>query len=176
MRSEDLYSGMPTRFQLTRLHDILLEEIPISAAMGIEIVPEGDGFVVEAPLGPNRNLQHTFFGGSLSALGLIAGWSWLRLALRDSQLEPDLVIQRSEMDFRLPAAGRTRARPVPPDDETWTRFLRTLRRKRRARIRLGIELESPVPGTGTTLVPDSRFASPVRVAEMSGSFVAIDRG
>ena len=166
---------MPTRFQLTRLHDILREEIPISDAMGVDVVPEGDGFVVEAPLGPNRNLQHTFFGGSLGALGLIAGWSWLRLALRDVQLEPDLVIQRSEMDFTAPATGRTRARPIPPDAESWDRFLRTLRRRRRARVAIRIELESPVQGDGSALVPDSRFASPVRVAEMTGSFVAMNR-
>lgn len=166
---------MPTHFQLTRLHDILREEIPVSAAMEIDVVPVGDGFAVEAPLAPNRNQQHTFFGGSLGALGLLAGWSWVRLALREVRLEPDLVVQRSTMDFERPARGRTRARPHPPSEEAWAKFLRTYRRKRIARIGIDVTLESPVPGEGSTLVDGSVSADPERVASMTGWFVALDR-
>lgn len=141
---------MPTTFQLTRLQEILHAEIPISAAMGLMVVPDGDGFVLDAPLEPNRNLQNTFFGGSLNALGLLAGWSWLRLALREEQLEPDIVVQRSATDFISPVPGLARARPHAPDEETWERFLRTVRKRGRGRIAIEILITSPPTDTDLT--------------------------
>ena len=135
---------MPTTFQLTRLQEILHAEIPLSAAMNLTVVPDGDGFVLDAPLDPNRNLQNTFFGGSLSALGLLAGWSWLRLALREELLEPDIVVQRSATDFIAPVRGLARARPHAPDPETWERFLRTLRRRGKGRIAIEVSITTPL--------------------------------
>ncbi len=135
---------MPTTFQLTRLQEILHAEIPLSAAMGLRVVPDGDAFVLEAPLAPNRNLQNTFFGGSLSALGLLAGWSWLRLVLREEMLEPDIVVQRSATDFLAPVPGLAQARPHAPDPETWDRFLRTLRRRGKGRIAIEISITTPL--------------------------------
>lgn len=167
---------MATPFELTRLQDILYEEIPLSAAMEIELIPDAGSFVVEAPLAPNRNLQQTFFGGSLTALGLVAAWSWIRLSLREARLEPDLVVQDSKTDFVAPATGRTRARPHPPSEERWARFLRGLERFGRGRLEIAVTLESPVPGRGSALVMGSRVPEPVLAARLSGRFVAIEVG
>ncbi len=166
---------MATPFELTRLQDILHQEIPLSAAMEIELTPEAGGFVVEAPLGPNRNQQQTFFGGSLTALGLIAGWSWIRLALREERLEPDLVVQDSATDFIAPATGRTRARPHPPAQAAWARFLATLDRFGRGRLAIEVTVESPVQGPDSALVIGSRIPEPIVSARMHGRFVALRR-
>ena len=79
--------------------------------------------------------------------------------------------------LRVGARGvqRTRARPHPPDEETWNRFLRTLRRKRRARIAIEITLESPVQGSNPSLVIGSEVPEPVEAVRMTGWFVAIER-
>lgn len=158
---------MPTSFQLTRLQEILHSEIPLSAAMHLSVVADGEGFVLEAPLDPNRNLQHTFFGGSLSALGLLAGWSWLRLALREEMLEPDIVVQRSATDFLSPIPGLARAQPHAPDSETWDRFLRTLRRRGRGRIAIEVTIFTPAS-------PDDPDSEPRGDIRLVGWYAALE--
>ncbi len=118
--------------------------IPLSRSLGaVAMRWDGTALALAAPLGPNLNHRSTAFGGSLSAVAILAGWTLLHLALRDRGIEARLVIQRSEVDFDDPIAGDFGATAVLPGDEDWDRFLLTLRRRHRARVRVRGELRGP---------------------------------
>lgn len=109
--------------------------IPITQALGAR-VEAWDGYAIRlsAPLAPNLNHRGTAFGGSLSALAILAGWATLHLALRERGVEARLVIQRSAIDFVEPIEGDFTASSRLPPPEQWERFLATLSRHSRARV------------------------------------------
>lgn len=140
------------------LEHFLHEHIPLARAMGVRIVAaDGDGLVLSAPLAVNNNHHGTLFGGSASALAILAAWGWMHLRLDDEGLDPDLVIQRSSMSFVAPGRTDVTARCRGAVDAQWRRFLRTYRRFGRARV----ELEAVLASGGED------------VARLRGAFVAL---
>jgi thioesterase domain-containing protein len=95
---------------------------------------DGASLVLGAPLAPNLNHRQTAFGGSLSAVAILAGWGVVHLALRERGLDARVVIQRSAMEFVAPAAGDFAAAASVPEPRAWERFVTTLRRHGRARV------------------------------------------
>lgn len=130
-----------TLADITRL---VQEQIPITRHLGAVVADyDGTSIRLEAPLAPNVNHRATAFGGSLSALAILAGWTLLHLALRERGLEASVVIQRSALDFDRPIDGdfcATARLPAPAD---WERFLATFRRRGRARVHVRGAVESP---------------------------------
>lgn len=118
--------------EITRyLHD----HIPVTAHLGATVAAyDGGSIRVAAPLAPNLNHRGTAFGGSLSALGILAGWALLHLNLRARGIEARLVIQRSGMDYDAPVLGDFTATARLPDPAEWERFLATLARRGKARV------------------------------------------
>jgi thioesterase domain-containing protein len=116
----------------------LHEHIPITAHLGAAVEAyDGSSIRLAAPLGPNLNHRSTAFGGSLSALAILSGWTLLHLALRERGIDARVVIQRSEMDFDAPVTGDLVVTSVLPASRQWERFLATLGRHARARVRVG---------------------------------------
>ena len=77
------------------------EHIPLSKAMGVSVVAvEDDAITLQAPLEPNLNHRQTVFGGSASALAILASWSLLHVRLHGQGIADRLVIQRNSI--RLP--------------------------------------------------------------------------
>ena len=145
----------------TDLQSYLHEHIPLSKAMQVEVVAaEAASVVLRAPLEPNINHRQTAFGGSVSALAILAAWSLLHTRLRAERVECQLVIQRNTMDYELPIAGPFSATATLCDAEDWPRFIRMLARKGRSRITVASVLEF-----------EQR-----RVGRFSGEFVALGRG
>lgn len=63
----------------------LHEHIPITRAMGLKVTAyDGDSVRLWAPLEPNLNHRNTAFGGSLSTLGILAGWSLLHVKMQEA--------------------------------------------------------------------------------------------
>ncbi|MGE5240286.1 MAG: YiiD C-terminal domain-containing protein, partial [Bacteroidota bacterium] len=64
------------------LERYLHEQIPLSKAMGVEVM-EASGEKVElaAPFAPNINHLETVFGGSASAVAILAAWTLLHVRL-----------------------------------------------------------------------------------------------
>lgn len=121
------------------LHD----RIPLARAVGACVKRiDADGACLEAPLAPNLNHRGTAFGGSLSVLGVLAGWVVVYVGMRRDDIDAHLVIQRHEVDFTAPARDRLTAWAPAPGTAAWSTFLRTLRRRRRARLDVGCELRS----------------------------------
>jgi len=119
----------------TDLEHYLHDHIPLSAAMQAHVLllsPEA--VVLGAPLGPNINHRQTVFGGSASALAILAAWSLLHTRLKSEGISTRLVIQRNTMRYDKPLTGAFRARALAPSADDWGAFTRMLRRKGRARI------------------------------------------
>ncbi len=120
----------------------LRRHIPLSAAMGVRVADcSAGGVTLAAPLGPNGNHRATAFGGSLSAVAILAAWSWLHFALRDAGEHARLVIQSNRIDYLAPVAGDFTARCDGVAPERLKVFLATFRRHGRARLEVTARLD-----------------------------------
>jgi len=90
--------------------------------------------VLTAPLAPNINHRETVFGGSASAVAILAAWSMLHLGLTAEGLGSRLVIQRNTMDYLTPIDGSFTAVALAPARPAWESFTRMIRRKGLGRI------------------------------------------
>lgn len=123
------------------IESYLHENIPISRAMGISVAECSiDSVTLSAALEPNLNHRRTAFGGSIAALGILAGWSMLYVRLQANRPTPGIVIQRSTIDYVSAVESGFSARCCAPPAEQWLRFETTLRRRQRARIQLIAEI------------------------------------
>ncbi|RQO37467.1 thioesterase [Herminiimonas sp. KBW02] len=124
------------------LRQYLYDHIPLSQAMQVEVLSaQPDGVLLTAPLPPNINHQETIFGGSASAVAILAAWSLLHVRLQHEGISSRLLIQSNTMQYELPIAGSFTARSCLAPDADWPRFVRTLARKGRARIAVSSVLE-----------------------------------
>lgn len=142
------------------LEKYLHAQIPLSAAMEVAVLSATpDSVVLAAPLEPNINHKHTVFGGSASAVAILAAWSMVHLRLQETDLHCDVVIQSNEMRYDRPLTGAFMAASSLVDRPAWPAFLSLLARRKRARI----EVRS-------ILKQDQHVAG-----EMTGKFVALLR-
>jgi len=111
-----------------------------------------------APLAPNINHRETVFGGSASAVAILAAWTILYVRLQEEGLYSRVVIQRNQVNYEKPVAGEFQAVAELADDERWQKFLKQLRRHHRARIPVTSILEFEGQSAGS----------------MTGDFVAIN--
>lgn len=117
------------------LEHYLHEQIPLSAAMQVSVVAaSAQEVVLGAPLDPNVNHQDTVFGGSASALAILAAWSLLHTKLAASGIDARLVIRRNTMRYERPMAARFTARAAAPSADDWEAFARSMKRKGLGRI------------------------------------------
>ena len=143
------------RFMQKYLH----ERIPITKAMGVEVLEATvNGVKLAAPLSPNINHRDTVFGGSASAVAILSAWSLLYLRLVNENINSRIVIQRNTMTYEHPITGIFTASSVVCERSVWLRFITTLKRKNRARVKISAILH----------------CNGKKVGEFGGDFVAID--
>ena len=124
------------------LQTYLRTRIPLSAAMEVE-VRRADPAAVElyAPLEPNTNHRDTVFGGSASALAILAAWSALHVRMQAAGIAGRIVIHSNTVNYERPiVAGFTATARSPAADE-WSKFAATVLRGRMARARMAAVLE-----------------------------------
>ena len=127
---------------LQDLERYLHEHIPLSRAMQTCVLAVStEGITLGAPLAPNINHRETVFGGSASALAILAAWALVHTRLHAEGISCRLVIQRNTMTYDRPIAGAFTATAALAQPEDWPRFLRMLRRKGRARIAVQASLQ-----------------------------------
>jgi thioesterase domain-containing protein len=127
--------------EISALEQYLHRQIPLSAAMKVVVIGATlQSVVLAAPLEPNINHKSTAFGGSLSALGILAAWSLVHLRLLDEGENCEVIIQSNQMDYDRPVTGPFIARSVLTSPATWHVFLKTLRRRKLARVEVHSEL------------------------------------
>lgn len=140
------------------LQKYLHEHIPISKAMGVEVLEAtGNGVTLCAPLSPNINHRETVFGGSSAAVAILSAWSLLYLRLKLENINRRIVIQKSTMTYECPIIDMFTASSLVRDPADWFRFITMLRRKNRARV-----------GVHSVLRCKGR-----KVGELEGDFVAL---
>jgi thioesterase domain-containing protein len=112
------------------------EHIPITKQMGIMVLAVDDAQIsLLAPHAPNINHRETIFGGSISSLGILAGWALLWAKLQAEETPNRLVIQSSSTNFIKPATDAIVA-SCTCDRAHWQTFYTTLKRHGKARITL----------------------------------------
>lgn len=143
--------------QRRELEQFLYEHIPLSKAIGVKVQKSNaEHVVLSAPLNPNINVHSTVFGGSASAVAILAAWSLLHVRLRQAGVQSRLVIQQNTMIYERPIADKFIASScVAPS--AWIKFQEMLERKRRARISINVTLR----------------CNGKKVGKMKGDFVAL---
>jgi thioesterase domain-containing protein len=123
------------------LQDYLRTRIPLAHAMGVEVRGLGaEGIELYAPLAPNTNHRDTVFGGSASAVAILAAWSALHVRMRAEGLHGRIVIHSNTMHYERPIVAGFTARAAPPPPADWGKLAATLRRGRMARARIAATL------------------------------------
>ena len=118
----------------------LHQQIPLTRAMGVTVESwDGRQLILHAPLEPNHNHLGTAFGGSLSALATLAGYSLLWLVLGDR--EAHVVIRDSAIRYRHPVQGALRAICRRPAEDEMEAFQRQFAETGRARLSLHVTIE-----------------------------------
>jgi len=110
--------------------------------MQVKVVSiDADTVILSAPLAPNINHRETVFGGSASALAILAAWSLLHTRMRAENLDGQLVLQRNTMEYDKPILGDFTARSSLAKAGDWPKFTRTLARRGKARLAVVSVLE-----------------------------------
>jgi thioesterase domain-containing protein len=123
------------------LEHYLHAHIPLSKAMQVRVADANpESIVLAAPLAPNINHRETLFGGSASAIAILAAWSLLHVRLLGEGIATKLVIQRNTMSYEAPIAGDFTAIARLETPHNWALFKRTLTRRGKARIGVLSEL------------------------------------
>lgn len=127
----------------TALEKFLHEQIPISKAMGVKIL-SADKTKVEVfgPLEANRNHLGTAFGGSLNALLVLAGYSWIFNALETEGHHCHILLKTGHTEYFHPVETDIKAVCLKPDQDLMDDFVRLYERKGLARINLISEISS----------------------------------
>lgn len=115
-------------------------EIPLTRSIDVRVSTyDGKSLTLNAPLAMNSNHKGTAFGGSLFSLAVLAGWGLLVLKLGERDLDAELVIQDSKVEYLAPVRGDFNAQARLDADE-FERFVRTLSRRWKARIRVAVAI------------------------------------
>ena len=124
------------------LQVFLRERIPLTNAMDVCVRSISTGRVVlSAPIAPNLNHRDTVFGGSASALAILAAWSVIRVRMQAEGLEGRIVIRRNSMSYEQPMAADFTATATAPADAEWQKLGAALARGRPGRVRVTAILE-----------------------------------
>lgn len=124
------------------LQAFIRERIPLSNAMDVCVRSISTGQVVlSAPMAPNLNHRDTVFGGSASALAILAAWSMVRVRMQAEGLEGRIVIRRNTMSYEQPMAADFSATASAPDPLEWDRLRAALGRGRPGRVWVNSILE-----------------------------------
>lgn len=123
------------------LQRYLHDRIPLARAMEVEVrAATIDGVEIYAPLEPNINHRDTVFGGSASAVAILAAWSALYVRMRAEGRAGRLVIRRNRMSYERPIVAGFTATAAPPDDAAWTKVIAALAKGRPARVNMSVTL------------------------------------
>lgn len=117
------------------LESYLHNQIPASKLLEVSVAKSSKTNIeLTAPLVPNINHKNTAFGGSLSVLAILAGWSLVYMRLNG--IKNEIVIQESSMSYLKPANGSFVASSSYEDSSAWAKLNRSFISKGRGRIQV----------------------------------------
>ncbi|GLQ32913.1 YiiD C-terminal domain-containing protein [Litoribrevibacter albus] len=126
-----------------KIKEYLYDNIPLAKAMGVEVIDIGKhSLTLKAPLSNNSNMHGTAFGGSLSSLALLTGWSLIHTQVSDQWLpQGDLVIAEAHIVYQKPVATDLVAQ-AKMDQAQFNQFIETYKEKGKARLTVEIEVKT----------------------------------
>lgn len=128
------------------LEFLIRGRIPVADFMQLHVREvQPDHVELTAPLEPNRNVHGTLFGGSGTAIALVAAWSLVYARMQDEGLDAPLVVARQTTHYFKPVTGAVTARATFEAAQTWADFTQRLAQGQRARAGVVVEL-AQVPG------------------------------
>jgi thioesterase domain-containing protein len=121
------------------LHD----QIPITKEMEVRVEEFNPSKVrLSAKLAPNINDKGTAFGGSISSLMTLCGWSMAFMIMMETDPLAQVVIQRSNINYLVPITGDFSAECVLGDGEVKEQFLDMYRERKKGRLKLKVRCYS----------------------------------
>ena len=123
------------------LEALLAEKIPVANFMQVQVLEiQPDKLTLKAPLAPNLNVHDTMFGGSATAIGLIAAWSLFSTRLANAGIKATVVAHKNSSVYLKPIDDELLAEATLAQDESWQNFLDRFNEKGRARLNLHTRL------------------------------------
>jgi thioesterase domain-containing protein len=119
----------------------LYNNIPLAKAMDVEVIDiSKDSLTLKAPLSSNCNMHGTAFGGSLSSIALLTGWSHIHTRLDGEWLtKGELVIAEANVIFSRPVDTDLVSRAyITP--ENFNEFVENYKLKGKAKVEVDIEV------------------------------------
>jgi thioesterase domain-containing protein len=138
----------------------ILDTVPLARAMAMRVDGYADGALrMRAPLLPNRNDKGCAFGGSLTALLTLAGWSSAMLALGEAGDSAEIYVQDSDVRYLAPVWEDIVVVARLGDPAEVTEFVHTYAARGRSRA---------------SAFAECRLADGTVAATLAARFVAID--
>jgi thioesterase domain-containing protein len=131
---------MSTTEDLREIEEFFHQQIPLTRAMALHVEAyDGVQLVLTAPIEVNHNHLGTAFGGSLAAMGMVAGYGlvWLMLGKREGHV----VVRDASINFRRPVRGLIRAVCRRPNEAAVADFLSKFANERNAHLRLEVTIQ-----------------------------------
>ena len=124
------------------LQALIRSRIPVADFMQLEVRSlTPDQVDISAPLEPNRNVHGTLFGGSGTAMALVAAWSLVHARMHAQGLLQPLVVAQQSTQYFKPVTGRVLARAMFAHPQAWGEFTQRLAQGQRARVPVQVELQ-----------------------------------
>lgn len=120
-----LYKNIP----ILRYHQFKISELT------------NEKIVITAPIIENKNHFNTAFGGSISTLGIVTGWTLLLYKVQEGKLPLRLVIQRNSIQYKLPIKSDFISQ-TEINNEHWIEFVQTARTNGKAKLTMKINIFS----------------------------------
>jgi thioesterase domain-containing protein len=124
-----------------RLEKLLREKIPLVKALKAEIRKvHPDCVELWAPLAPNHNHMGSAFGGSISALLILGGYTWLYQFMLEQGHDVHVILKSCEIDYKFPIEEDLFIFGRAPAAGEIEKFLISFKRKGLGRIHLQSEI------------------------------------
>ena len=115
--------------------EFLYHNIPATAFMKFKVLAFENGPArIAASIAENRNLGNSAFGGSISALLITVCWAEVYKLMQTIDPAGEVVIQQSQVDFKLPIFTDFEATALPPDATKTEALVQLYHRFGKARI------------------------------------------
>lgn len=121
----------------TALESFIKKNIPLANFMDFSIKELTQHSIkLTAPLKPNDNHYGTGFGGSITVLGMLAGWSLLHFRMKEENVESTLVIRKGKIKFLKPVRAEFDAVNNSLPEEVWNEFRDELVKRGKSELKI----------------------------------------
>ncbi|PSB13595.1 thioesterase [filamentous cyanobacterium CCP2] len=127
----------------TTVEQYLHEQIPLSKAIDVSVISISEsGVILSAPLFPNINHRSTVFGGSMSAVAILAAWTFIHVQLQTLSIPCRIVIQNNHVEYLKPIQATFQAHCAAPPQQEWERLIKAVSKRGKGRVILNVEIYS----------------------------------